>query len=175
MRLFGVRKDLAQQLSQRFHILECWNPFLQLCFEVSNEGFIHHVVDDLAGGVIRAGLLAGSRFGFRIVVCQQVLEYLAEQLRVESDLFLDGGVLIDGEFIAIEDIDQAAHFVAPVCCAIGLIEINPLLFAEKQKIRHAYFVASTVGEAIDAKNLRGVVLIGFVQALKESAIEERDL
>ncbi|MBT9141270.1 MAG: hypothetical protein DDT30_01859 [Dehalococcoidia bacterium] len=137
-----------------------------MCFEVGNEGFIHHVVDDLSGGVIRAGLLAGSRFGFGIVVCQQVLEYLAEQLRVESDLFLNGGVLINGELVAVEDIDQAAHFVTLVCCAVCLVEINLTLLGEKQEIRHAYFVVRTVGEAVNVENLRRVVLIRFVQALK---------
>ena len=66
-------------------------PLLQLLAEA----VVHHVVDDLARGVERAGLLAGGGAGFRVVGGEQVLEHLAGQLRVERDFLLDGRVFLD--------------------------------------------------------------------------------
>jgi hypothetical protein len=71
--------------------------------EVGLERFVHHVVHDGARGVEGAGLLAGGGLGFLVVGGEEVLEDLAEQFGVEGDFLIDGGVLDDGELVAVQD------------------------------------------------------------------------
>ena len=75
------------------------------------EGLVHHVVDDGARGVEGAGLLAGGGLGFLVVGSEEVLENFAEELGVEGDFLVDGGVLDDGELVAVEDVDEAGDFL----------------------------------------------------------------
>ena len=49
---------------------------------MSDQGLIGHVVDNLTGGVVGAGLLAGTFLGFGVVGSEQVFKHLAEQLGV---------------------------------------------------------------------------------------------
>jgi len=69
------------------------------------EGFVHHVVHDGAWGVEGAGLLAGGGPGFLVVGGEVVFEDFAEQLGIEGDFLIDGGVLDDGELVAVQDGD----------------------------------------------------------------------
>lgn len=112
---------LAGQLARISRLIIHRSAFIILAFQVGDEGLVHHVVDDLAGGVEGAGLFAGGGFGFGVVGGQQVFKDLAQELRVQGDLLFNRGVFGDGEFVAVQDIDQAAHLVAPVGGAVDLV------------------------------------------------------
>ena len=92
--------------------------------EVGLERFVHHVVHDGARGVERAGLLAGGGLGFLVVGGEEVLEDLAEEFGVEGDFLIDGGVLDDGELVAVQDADEAGDlFLFALGVAIGRGEV----------------------------------------------------
>ena len=65
------------------------------------EGLVNHIVHDGARGVEGAGLLAGGGLGFLVVGCEEVLEDLAKEFGIEGDFLIDGGVLDDGELVAV--------------------------------------------------------------------------
>ena len=105
VRLIVVGKEVAEAI---FGVRRARAGGFQPGREAGDEGFVHHVVDDFARGVEGAGLLAGGGAGLRVVGGEEVLEDLAEQFGVEGDFFFEGGVLFDGEFVAVEDVNQAA-------------------------------------------------------------------
>ena len=125
-----------------------------MVFEIGDEGFVHHVVDDLARGVERAGLFAGGGAGFGVVGGEEVLEDLAQQFGVEGDFLFDRGVLRDGELVAVEGVDQAAHFGAfESGLAIGLAQVHLAFLAEEKKVGDGERVVGAVGEAVNADML----------------------
>ena len=74
-------------------------------FQVGDERFIYHVVDDLTGCVERTRLFARSRAGFRVIRREQVLEHLTEQFGIQCHLLLYRRILGNRELVAIEDVD----------------------------------------------------------------------
>jgi hypothetical protein len=76
--------------------------------EVLHETLVDHVLHNLARGIERAALLACRLLRLGIVVAQEVLEDLAQELRVEGHLHVLRRVLLDGEHIAVEDREQTA-------------------------------------------------------------------
>ena len=82
----------------------------QFGLKAGDERLVHHVVDDFARGVERAGLLARGGAGLRVVGGEQIFENLAEQLWIKRDFFLDGGVFGNGELVAVENMDKPRDF-----------------------------------------------------------------
>jgi hypothetical protein len=93
-----------------FHVFRGRQRGFQFGFQAGDERLIHHVVDDFARRVKRAGLFAGGRAGFRVVGREQIFKHLAGQFGVERDFFLDGRVFRDGELVVVQRVDEAAHF-----------------------------------------------------------------
>ena len=99
VRLVVVGEQMAEP---GFHVFGGRQRGFQFGFQAGDERLVHHVVDDFARGVERAGLFAGGGAGFGIVGGEQVLKHLAGQFRVEGDFLLDGRVFLDGEIVAVE-------------------------------------------------------------------------
>ena len=78
---------------------------IQRVFEVGDEGFVYHVVDDFAWGVEGAGLFAGSCAGFGVIGSEQVFEDLSEEFGIQGDFLLYRCILGNREFVAVEDVD----------------------------------------------------------------------
>ena len=108
-----------------------------------------------------------------IVGGEQVFEDLAEQFRVESDFLLDGGVFGNGEFVALEDVDEAADFGSAVASsAVGCAQVHLALGAEEQVVGNLERIIVAVGEAVDAD------VVGLfsgpkrlIEALEQAAVQ----
>ena len=51
--------------------------------------------------------MAGGAAGFGVDRREQVLEHLAQEFGIQGHFPLGGGVFLDGEFVAVEQVDQA--------------------------------------------------------------------
>ena len=125
----------------------------------ADEGFVDHIVDHGAGGVVAAGFLAGGEAGFGVDGGQQVFEDFAQEFRVQGHFLLGGGVFLDGEFVAVEKIDEAG---------VGGVG------AEKEAVGVAELAVVGVGEAVDAV-AAGVGGLLAVEAIEQAAVDEGGL
>jgi hypothetical protein len=102
---------------------------------VGLEGFVHHVFHDGARGVEGAGLLAGGGLGFLVVGGEEVFEDFAEQFGIEGDFLIDRGVLDDGEFVAVQDGDEAGDlFGFALFVAIDVGEVGGFAAVEEEAV-----------------------------------------
>ena len=147
----GVVEEVADALAPELAVAVAGGGFLRERFR---QRLVDHIVHDLAGRVVGAGLLAGVLAGFGVVGGEEVLEDLAEQFRVERDVLLDGRVLLDGELVAVEEPDEAA-------------------VAEEEAVGNGVAVAlgGVVGEAVDAV-AAGAVRLLAVEAVEEAAVDD---
>ncbi|OPY71913.1 MAG: hypothetical protein A4E63_01400 [Syntrophorhabdus sp. PtaU1.Bin050] len=144
--------------------------------EVRLEGFIHHVVHDFPRRVVGTGLFAGRRLCFRVVAGKEILKDLAEQLRIKGDLLFDGRILMDGEFVAIENVDNAPDLILFALCAVGLIQVNVVEIGKKQVIGDPEHVVLAVGKAVDPYDIPFSVGGDFlVEALEQAAVQKGDI
>ena len=127
---------------------ECLPHLSHLGQQVGFKALVHHVVDDLARGVEGAALFAGRLPRLRIVGAEQVLEDLAEQFGIERHIGIVGRVLVHREVVAGKEGDESLVVEEEV---VG-------------DVSHALFVAA---ESV-------LVVLAFVQALEQPAVEEGD-
>ena len=120
-----------------------------------DQGLVHHVVHDGSRRVVGSGLLAGALLGLRVVGGQQVLEDLTQQLRVQGHFHLYRGVLLDGELVVVEQINEA---------------VRP----KEEAVRNGEQPLVHVGEAVDAVAALTFGLLA-VEAVEKSAIDEGGL
>ena len=92
-----------------FYIFYGRQCFFQFGFQAGDKSLIHHVVDDLAGGIKRASLLAGCCAGFGVVGSKEILKYLARQFRIERDFFFNRRIFGDGELVMVERMNETAN------------------------------------------------------------------
>ena len=90
-------------------------------FEISNEGFIHHIAHNFTRGIEGSCVFPGGSFGFGIVASQKILKHFPQELRVEGYFFLDRCVLGDGKLVAVQDVDQPFGGVFLVFGIVGLV------------------------------------------------------
>ncbi len=149
---------------------------LEFTLKISQQSLVHHVVHDRTRGVVGAGSFAGGGGGFGVVGGQQILEHFAREFGVECDFLIQRRRFGDGEVVAVEDVDQAAHSGALVFgFAVGRRKINRALLAEEEEVRDGKRVFRVVGEAVNADV--GPVFFGaidLVEALEQVAVEERN-
>jgi hypothetical protein len=142
---------------------------------VGFEGLVHHVVHDGARGVEGAGLLAGGGLGFLVVGGEEVFEDFAEEFGIESDFLIDGGVLDDGELVAVQDGDEAGDALGfALGVAVGGGEVGGFPAVEEEAVGDVGALFGVAGEAVEVALFVGAVL-GAVEALEEAAIEEGDV
>ena len=89
---------------------------------------------------------------------------------------VDGGVLNDGEFVAIEDGEKAGDdFLFALLVAIDIGEIDALAFAgEEEVVGDGWAFLGIAGESVEVGGFLGF-LVTAVEAFEESTIEERDV
>ena len=110
--------------------------FFEFPREMGFEGFVHHVVHDGARGVEGAGLLAGGGLGFLVVGGEEVFEDFAEEFGVEGDFLINGGVLDNGELVAVQDVDEAGDlFGLALLVIIDVGEVSGFTGVKEQSIR----------------------------------------
>ena len=116
---------------------------------------VHHVIHHRARRVVRAGHLARRVPRFGRVGGEQVLERLAEQLRVERHFRLGRRVFLHRELVALEQRDK------PV-------------FIKEQAVGDAQFalMGEMVGEAVHAVAAASLP-VEAVEAVEQPAVDER--
>ena len=145
---------------------------LHLGFQAGNERLVHHVVDDFARGVERAGLFAGGRAGFRVIGREEIFKHLAGQFRVERHFLLDRRVFLDREMVALKmSISPRTRHSFEFLVAVIRAQIHFALPAEEKKIRHDGLAVFAAGEAVNADVARLRVFAEvFVETLEQSAV-----
>ena len=75
-------------------------------FEMGDEGFVYHVVDDFAWGVEGTCLFASSCAGFGVICRKQVFRRLVRGVSGSKATSCSIGVFLGNrEFVAVEDMD----------------------------------------------------------------------
>ena len=142
-----------------------------MCFE----GLVHHVVDDGARSVEGAGLLAGGGLGFLVVGGEEVLENFAEEFGIEGDFLVDGSVLDNSKFVAVEDVDEAGDFLGfALFVAVSVGEVGGFAAVEEEAVWDGGTLFGVAGEAVEVALCLGSV-VGAVETLEEAAVEEGDV
>ena len=80
-----------------------------IIFQISNQTFVHHIVDDLSWRVERAGLLTSRCFGFGIVTCQQIFKHFTQKFGVKGNIFFYWCVFGNGELVGFQNIYQSLY------------------------------------------------------------------
>ncbi len=148
----------------------------QLGFKTGDERLVHHVIDDFARGVERAGLLASGRTGFRVIGGEKVFKHLTGQFGIERDFFFDGRVFRDSEFVVIERMNQPAHFdLLEFRVSVVLAQIHLALRPKEKKIRHSWLAVLAVGKAVNADVFRRFLSPIVCRGTRKAAVEKRDV
>lgn len=105
---------------------------------------------------------------------------MAQQIRVESDRLIERRILINGERIAVENMDQPIDDdLGALAVFEGPGDIGRDLTPEKQFIGQIEEIVALLGEVIHATINESVALllcgrINIVEALEEAAVEKGD-